>query len=534
MSSAQATRAKQALSSHNRGAAQKTTSSAAPVQFTHQQIRAVVIGIMLSILLAALDQTVVIPAVPAIAADLNGFGHLSWIVSAYLLTSTAATPIYGKLSDMFGRRQLLIPALIIFVITSVLCGMAQSLTALIIFRALQGIGGAGLMAISQAAIADVVSPRERGRYQGYLVSMWGLASIAGPVVGGYMTDHLSWRWIFWMNLPLGIAAIVLSNRALKLLPAPQWAKTSIDYVGASLLTGSITALLLVMSWGGSEYPWGSATVLITLAVGVVLLVALIAYERRIADPLLPPRVFANSVFVRGVTIGFFASLALFGGTFMMPLFFQLTRGSDASTSGWLVLPFLGANVVGAFLGGQLSRRLGRTKIILVIGLSGVTAGFATLALLGGNVSIAWPILAMLVLGVGLGAVMPTIMVTAQNAAELRDVGVATGSLLLLRSMGGAFGSTLVGAVLTIRFGRELVKRGVTQAMDMGALRESAAGRGAFDEATRSMAQKAVMAAFHFDFGVCAGLMMIAVLAAASLRDIPLRTISASSAQPVGH
>jgi EmrB/QacA subfamily drug resistance transporter len=512
----------------------KPVSATVPVQFTHQQIRAVVIGIMLSILLAAMDQTVVIPAVPAIAADLNGFGHLSWIVSAYLLTSTSATPIYGKLSDMFGRRLLLITALVIFVVTSVLCALAQSLTALIIFRGLQGVGGAGLMAIAQAAIADVVSPRERGRYQGYLVSMWGLASIAGPVVGGYMTDHLSWRWIFWMNVPLGIGAIILSNRALKLLPVPHRGKTTIDYVGASLLTGSITALLLVMSWGGSEYPWDSSIVLSTLGVGVMLLAALIFYERRAIDPLLPPRVFANGVFNRGVIIGFFGSLALFGGTFLLPLFFQLTRGADASTSGWLVLPFLGANVAGAFIGGQLSRRLGRTKGILVIGLSAVTLGFAALALLGVTVSAVWPIAAMLVLGIGIGAVMPTVMITAQNAAELRDVGVATGSLLLLRSMGGAFGSTLVGAVLALRFGHELVKRGITQAMDMGALRDSAAGHGTLDLATRMVAQKAVLAAFHFDFAACAALTLIAVAAAASLRDIPLRTISASSAQSVGH
>jgi EmrB/QacA subfamily drug resistance transporter len=524
----------QALASAGGGVVEQPTPAAVPVQFTHQQIRAVVIGIMLSILLAALDQTVVIPAVPAIASDLNGFGHLAWIVSAYLLTSTAATPIYGKLSDMYGRRQLLVSALVIFVVTSILCAMAQSLTALIIFRALQGIGGAGLMAIAQAAIADVVSPRERGRYQGYFVSMWGLASIAGPVVGGYMTDHLSWRWIFWMNLPLGVAAIVLSNRALKLLPVPNRNHSKIDYVGATLLTGSITSLLLVMSWGGNEYPWASPIVLSTLALGLVLLVCLVIYERRIDDPLLPPRVFANSVFIRGVTIGFFGSLALFGGTFLLPLFFQLTRGADASASGWFVLPFLGANVIGAYAGGQLTRRIGRTKIILVSGLTCCALGFVGLALVGGGVSTIWPIMAMLVLGIGIGSVMPTVMVTAQNAADLRDVGVATGSLLLLRSMGGAFGSTLVGALLALRFGHELAKRGVMQVMDMGALRGGIAGRSVLDEPTRQIAQKAVLAAFHFDFGVCAALMLIAVLAAASLRDIPLRTVSASSAQPVGH
>ena len=502
-------------------------------QFTHKQIRSVVIGIMLCILLAALDQTVVIPAVPAIAADLNGFGHLSWIVSAYLLTSTAATPIYGKLSDIYGRRALLIPALVIFIVASALCALANSLLLLILFRALQGVGGAGLMAISQAAIADVVSPRERGRYQGYMVSMWGVASIAGPVVGGYMADHLSWRWIFWINLPLGVAAIVLSNRALKLLPKPG-GKGRIDLLGAALLTGTVTAWLLVLSWGGLEYPWGSPVVLGTGLIGLVLAGVLVVVERRIVDPLLPPRVFANPVFKRGTAIAFFTALALFGGTFLLPLFFQLTRGTDAETSGVLVLPFLAANVVGAYVGGQMARRLGRTKLIMMVGLSGCVLGFSGLALVGGHAGLLGVLAAMTVLGAGIGAVMPTVMVTVQNAAELRDVGVATGSLLFLRSMGGAFGSTLVGALLTLRFARELGRHGIVRAIDMGLLRESAAGRGGLDEATRRAAQDAVLSAFHFDFAVCAGLLVLAVLVGATMRDLPLRTVSASSASSIGH
>jgi len=349
-----------------------------------------------------------------------------------------------------------------------------------------------------------------------------------------MTDHLSWRWIFWINLPLGAAAIVLSNRALKLLRVPSGVTRRIDYAGATLLTGAITALLLVLSWGGTEYPWGSAPVLGTLAAGVVLIFCLVAYERRIDDPLLPPRVFANKVFQRGVVIGFFTSLALFGGTFLLPLYFQLTLGSDASTSGWLVLPFLGANVVGAFVGGQMARRLGRTKIIMVTGLVGCVLGFAALALVGGRGGAVPALLAMTILGLGIGSVMPTVMVTSQNATELRDVGVPTGSLLLLRSMGGAFGSTLVGAVLTMRFARELAQRGVTQVIDMGLLRQSAAGHGGLDPATQQAARDAVVSAFHLDFGICAGLMVLALLVSLSVRDIPLRTVAAGTAATVGH
>ena len=222
--------------------------------FSHQQILRVVTGILLCILLAAIDQTVVVPAVPAIAADLHGFGHLSWIVSAYLLTSTSATPIYGRLSDIYGRRALLLPAIVLFVVASVLCAIAGNLWQLIGFRALQGLGGGGLMAMAQAAIADVVAPRERGKYQAYMAGTWGVASIAGPILGGWMTDQFSWRYIFWINLPIGIAAYVLSDRALRLLKVRRLA-VKIDYLGAALLTGLVASCLLVMSWGGSDYAW---------------------------------------------------------------------------------------------------------------------------------------------------------------------------------------------------------------------------------------------------------------------------------------
>ncbi len=507
---------------------------ASPPAYTHQQILQVIFGILLCIFLAALDQTVVIPAVPAIAADLGAFGHLSWIVSAYLLTATAATPIYGKLSDIYGRRACLMPALAIFVAASILCALAATLPQLIAFRALQGLGGAGLMAMAQAAIADVVSPRERGRYQGYMASMWGVASVGGPTVGGFMTDHLSWHYVFWINVPFGLAAMWLCNRALRLLPA-RGGDGRIDYIGAALLTAGVTAVLLVLSWGGAEYPWVSAPILGLTLAGAVLFAALVWYERRIPDAILPPRLFANTVFLRGVGLAFLASLSLLGTTFLLPLFFQLVRGADASASGLLVMPFLVTNVAGAYVGGVLGRWLGRTRGIIVGGLTASVAGFAAMACIGRDTPSAVVLAAMAVVGMGIGVCLPTILVMVQNAAPRRDVGTATGTLLFLRSMGGAVGTTLVGAVLTLQFAARMAAAGLPGSADFGALRHGGT-LAALGPAAQAAGTQALASGFHLAFVALLALSAAGVVLALGLRDIPLRTVagSAPEAATLGH
>ncbi|HVZ10781.1 MDR family MFS transporter [Rhodopila sp.] len=507
------------------------TQDEGPV-FSHQQILRVLSGILLCIFLAAIDQTVVIPAVPAIAADLNGFSHLAWIVSAYLLTSTAATPIYGKLSDTYGRRKLLLVALAIFGATSALCAMAASLGQLVMARALQGIGGAGLMAMAQAAIADVVSPRERGRYQGYMASTWGLASVAGPVIGGWVTETLSWRWIFWINLPIALVAMVLCDRALRLLQ-PRVGKVRIDWAGALLLMAAISSLLLVLSWGGVEMPWTSPPILGLTAAAGVLLALLTMQERRFDDPLLPPRLFANAVFVRGVAIAFCGALALFGGSFLLPLYFQLVKGADAAISGALLAPFLGANCIGAIIAGRLARRHGKMKAIMLAGLAGCLLGFALLSLVTAGTARFVLVIYQTVLGMSLGLVMPSSLVTVQNAAERRDIGAATGCLLFLRSMGGAFGSTMVGALLASGFASHLVALGITAHIDLGEVRQHGGALADIPAAMIPQVHIALANAFHLAFLACAVVMAVALVIAVGMRDLPLRTASAHepSAEP---
>ena len=508
-----------------------STSASIPA-YTHQQIVRVITGIMLCIFLASLDQTVVIPAVPAIAGDLNAFGHLSWIVTAYLLTSTAATPIIGKLSDIYGRRALLLPSLVLFIAASMACGFAQSLPQLIVARAVQGLGGAGLFSMAQASIADVVSPRERGRYQGYMASMWGVSSIAGPILGGWATDHLSWRWVFWANLPIGLVAMALCIRGLAIIRHRRRA-TQIDWTGATLVVAEVSAWLLLLSWGGNEYPWASAPIFGLAALGLVLLALLVWWERRAIDPVLPPRLFGNPNFRRGVSIAFVTSLGLFGATFLLPLYLQLVLGFDASTSGLLVVPYLASNVVGAMASGQMARRLGRTRSIILTGLGMSILGFAGMMLMTAGAPLALVLLFSFVLGVGSGLTMPTVLMTVQNGAAHADVGAATGSLLFLRSMGGAFGSTVVGALLTGRFDAGLRAAGVTQNVDLGAMRAGGQGAAQLGAISLDVLRQALSPGFQLGFGVCAGMTLLAFVAAWRLRDVALRS-SLGPASAAGH
>jgi EmrB/QacA subfamily drug resistance transporter len=493
-----------------------------PIVHDHRAIMRVIGGIVLCILLAALDQTVVIPAVPAIANDLNGFGHLSWIVTAYLIVSTVTTPLYGKLSDSFGRRRLLMVAITLFILASVACALAQSLTQLILFRALQGVGGGGLMSLAQAAIADVVAPRQRGRYQGYLAMVWAMASIAGPLVGGWVSDHLSWRWLFWINVPLGALAMAMCYRGLANL-RPRGGRPRVDWLGALLLAVAIVAFLLAMSWAGDAFDWISPETGALLAITAGALALLTWQERRAADPMLPPRLFRNRAYVMGVGASALAALNIFLCIFALPLHFQLARNADAAMSGLLVVPFLLSTVAGNLVVAWLAPRMGRMRGILSAGFVLAAIGLSALAGATPDVPTAAVLLAMTVGGVGLGMAMVGTLISVQNALERRDMGAGTGALLVVRSLGSAIGGALAGTLLALEFREAMGRAGVTQALDLGALRHGSEAMAHLSPAVRQVLSAGVESGFQLIFAAGAVAAVVALLIVRRMPDLELRT-----------
>jgi len=415
--------------------------------FTHTEILRVVRGVSLAILLSALDQTIVVPALPAMARQFGAVGHVSWIVSAYLLTGTAAIPVFGKLSDVFGRLALLRPAIVLFVVASLGCAAAGNLAEMLFWRAVQGVGGAGLITVAQTAIADVAPPRQRGRYQIYMSGMWGVASIGGPALGGFLADSLSWRWIFWVNLPFGVWAFIWAGRALGDLAVKAPGGQKIDFLGAVFLVASITAWLVFLSSGGRDFGWDSGASVLLVVVGLAGVGLLVWQERRAAMPMLPLHIFGNQVVCGGLALSFTNSLCTFGATFLLPLYFQYVRHGTAEGSGAFLTPFLLAFVVMSYAGGHISRWLGRTRPTMVAALAACLAGLLALASMGQGTPVGVGVIYMVVLGGGIGLVQPNITVAIQNAAARADVGVATGCMLLFRAIGGAAGATLAGTVM---------------------------------------------------------------------------------------
>jgi EmrB/QacA subfamily drug resistance transporter len=416
--------------------------------FTHRQIQVIYGGLMLGMLLAALDQTIVATALPTIVGDLGGLNHLSWVVTSYLLASTTTTPLFGKLGDLYGRKIVFQVAIVVFLVGSTLAGLSQTIVQLIAFRAVQGIGAGGILALAMAVVGDVVSPRDRGRYQGYTMAVFALSSVAGPAIGGFLTQDLSWRWCFYVNIPIGIVALGVTSVVLD-LPFRRVPR-SIDYKGSALLVGGVTALLLVTVWGGGAYPWTSPQIIGLAAAGVALLAVFLAQEGRAPEPVLPLRLFRISVFNVTNAAGFLVGLALFGATVYVPLLLQLVSGVSPTLSGLLILPMMVGLTVSSITTGRLISRTGRYKLWPLIGATVMPIGLFLLSTLTATTP-QWKTSAfMTVVGLGIGSIFPVLIVAVQNAAEQRDLGTATSANAFFRSMGGSFGVAVFGAVLNSR------------------------------------------------------------------------------------
>jgi len=483
-------------------------------RLTNRQLQLVFAGLMSGVLLAALDQTIVATALPTIVGDLGGLAHLSWVVTAYLLASTTSTPLYGKISDLYGRKTVFQAAIVIFLVGSALSGLAQSMGQLIAFRAVQGLGAGGLMALAIAIIGDVVSPRERGRYQGYIGAVFAVASVAGPLVGGFLVDHLTWRWAFYVNLPVGVAALLVTSVALD-LPFRRSGHT-VDYLGAALLVAGVTSVLLVTVWGGDRYGWGSPTILGLAAMGVLLLGAFAVQEQRASEPVLPPRLFRDPVFRVATATLFLIGVAMFGAIVFLPLFLQVVVGASATSSGLLLLPLMAGIVASSVVVGRVISRTGRYRWYPVAGTALMTIAMGLLATMDANTSRTTASWYVAVLGVGLGTVMPVMILAVQNAVDQRDLGTATSAATFSRSMGGSFGVALFGAVLASRLAHQL------PGVDPEALQASPSQLRTLPPAAHQAVVEAVAQSLHVVFLAAIPVALAAFLVVLFLRERPLR------------
>jgi EmrB/QacA subfamily drug resistance transporter len=493
-------------------------ATAAPV--SRRGVLAAYAGIMLATLLAALDQTIVATALPGIVADLRAFEDLSWIVTAYLVASTVTVPIYGKLGDIHGRRRMFVVAISIFLLGSLLCALAQNVSQLVGARVVQGLGAGGLLPLAQTAIADLFSPRERGRYQGLIGAMWAIAAIAGPLLGGTLTDAASWRWIFWLNLPLGIVALVV---VMKTMPAHhQRREHTVDVAGAITLSIAVVCVLLACSWGGSRYPWISPEVLGVGIVGVVAFVAFLRIAGRVPEPLLPLSLFRGRVFsvssMASVTFG----AMMFAVTIYVPVYVQGAQGRSATASGFALIPLLLTWTVMSFVCGQIIARTGRYRVFPIVGSLFVILGAVLLSLLDADSSAVDVGIAVAVVGIGMGTMVQTYIIATQNAVDSSVVGTATAALQFFRSMGGSFAVAGLGALLAARLSAELSSRlgDAASRIDQDRLLE---GSAAIPSGLVSASQDALGAALHSVFLALIPIAALGLVFALRLEERHLRT-----------
>ena len=493
--------------------------------YTHRQILVIFTGLMAGLFLAALDQTIVATALPTIVGELGGLDYYSWVVTAYLLSSTVCTPLYGKLSDIYGRRLIFQTAVGIFLLGSLLAGIAPGMFELVLFRGVQGLGAGGVMVCTFAVVGDIVSPRQRGRYIGYLAATWAFASVIGPLVGGFIVDTTSWRWVFLINLPVGLIALAIISSALRLTTVRR--QSRIDIVGAMLLVIGVGLLLLSLVWGGTAYTWQSPVIVSLIASGTFVTAAFLWWETRVPEPLLPLRLFRNGIYSVASVLGFLIGVALFGGVVFLPLFLQVVNGVSATDSGLLVLPLTAGIVVGSVGAGRLTTSTGRYRRYPIIGSAFAVVGMYFLSSMTADTSRVLSSGYMLVLGLGVGMVLQVTLLAVQNAVSHADLGVATSSAQFFRTLGGSFGVAIFGSIMNARLLEELPRRIPADVVDSlrGQVTELLSTPTAIRALPREVASgvtSSVEVALQDVFFWAVPVMVLSFLLSWRLKEIPLR------------
>src|ERR1700730_8046084 len=545
---------------------QETPRPAAATSFQALPRRDLVLtvgGLMLGLLLAALDQTIVGTAMPRIVSELQGFEHYAWVTTAYLLTSTAVVPISGKLSDMYGRKFFLIGSAAMFVLTSALCGLSQDMTQLIVFRGLQGLAGGVLTSTVFTVISQIFPPAERGRIQGVFSGIFGLASIVGPLLGGYLTDNLSWRWVFYVNLPVGLVALVVLWFSFPNV-RPVIRERRIDFLGAVTLVAGVVPLLLALSWGGNDYPWTSPGIVGLFTVAAVMLIIFIQIERHAAEPIIPLSLFTNSVVTTSVVALTLMAIGMFGTILFIPLFIQGVIRQNATQSGRVLMPMMIVNIVSSIVGGQVISKTGRYKLVGLFGLSVMTIGLFLLSGMGPDTGYLVVVRNMVIVGLGMGPAMPVFTLAAQNAVKMSQLGVVTSLTQFARSIGATIGVAIFGSLLTNRFApafqaavspevrtvvapdqlaqfqnpQALLNPQAADAMRQTVLNLGPQGAQVYGELFAAI-KVALVAALHDVFLLGAILAALGVVTVLFMRELPLRksygpTPTAESAAQVGH
>ncbi|MFF5975416.1 MDR family MFS transporter [Streptomyces sp. NPDC012769] len=495
-----------------------------------RSVRVVLLALMIAMLLAMLDNMIIGTAMPTIVGELGGLEHLAWVVTSYTLATAASTPIWGKLGDMYGRKGVFLASIVLFLIGSALSGMAQDMGQLIGFRAVQGLGAGGLMVGVMAIIGDLIPPRDRGKYQGMMAGVMALAMIGGPLVGGTITDHWGWRWSFYINLPLGAVALAMVTTVLHLPRKRRDPGTRIDFLGAALLTLGITAIVLVTTWGGSEYAWGSATIVGLAVGGVGALAAFLYVETRASDPIVPLHIFRSRNFTLMSVIGFLVGFVMFGAVLFLPLFQQSVQGASATNSGLLLLPMLLSMMVVSMVSGRITTSSGKYKIFPIVGSALMAVGLFLLAQMDTGTSRLTSGLYMALLGAGMGFLMQITMLVAQNSVELKDMGVASSSTTLFRTLGSSFGVAVMGALFNGRVQDEMAARGGGAATAQSAQLD-AASLLKLPEALREAYQHAVAAGTHSAFLVGSAVAVLGFVLAFLVKEEPLRGTGPGKDEP---